>query len=92
MQLHSGGMVGGGHDCGGREALLALQPPACRVGLASDCLALATPPPLPCPPQTQLKGHRSVGGMRASIYNAMPLEGCQALASFMREFAAKHAK
>ncbi|QGG47830.1 3-phosphoserine/phosphohydroxythreonine transaminase [Heliorestis convoluta] len=33
-----------------------------------------------------LKGHRSVGGMRASIYNAMPREGCQALADFMREF------
>ncbi|OFZ65743.1 MAG: phosphoserine transaminase [Betaproteobacteria bacterium RBG_16_56_24] len=35
----------------------------------------------------QLKGHRSVGGMRASIYNAMPLEGVQALVSFMNEFA-----
>ena len=34
----------------------------------------------------QLKGHRSVGGMRASIYNAMPVEGVQALADFMREF------
>ena len=34
----------------------------------------------------QLKGHRSVGGMRASIYNAMPLEGVQALVEFMREF------
>jgi len=33
-----------------------------------------------------LKGHRLVGGVRASIYNAMPLEGCQALASFMQEF------
>ncbi|GFR51882.1 hypothetical protein Agub_g14361 [Astrephomene gubernaculifera] len=40
----------------------------------------------------QLKGHRSVGGMRASIYNAMPIEGVQQLASFMKEFAAKHAK
>lgn len=38
-----------------------------------------------------LKGHRSVGGMRASIYNAMPLEGCQALAQFMREFRQKNA-
>ena len=37
----------------------------------------------------QLKGHRSVGGMRASIYNAMPLAGVQALVSFMREFARK---
>jgi phosphoserine aminotransferase len=35
----------------------------------------------------QLKGHRSVGGMRASIYNAMPLAGVQALATFMAEFA-----
>ncbi|MEZ5650163.1 MAG: 3-phosphoserine/phosphohydroxythreonine transaminase [Burkholderiaceae bacterium] len=34
----------------------------------------------------QLKGHRSVGGMRASIYNAMPIEGVQALISYMNEF------
>ena len=33
-----------------------------------------------------LKGHRSVGGMRASTYNAMPIEGCQALADFLTEF------
>lgn len=33
-----------------------------------------------------LKGHRAVGGMRASIYNAMPLEGVEALVSFMKEF------
>ena len=33
-----------------------------------------------------LKGHRSVGGMRASIYNAMPVEGIVALVEFMREF------
>ena len=38
----------------------------------------------------QLKGHRSVGGMRASIYNAMPLEGVQALVSYMQEFEAQH--
>lgn len=36
-----------------------------------------------------LKGHRSVGGCRASIYNAMPIEGAQALASLMDEFAKK---
>ena len=49
--------------------------------------------PLRPPPslQIQLKGHRSVGGMRASIYNSMPLEGTQQLADFMREFAAQHA-
>ena len=39
---------------------------------------------------TQLKGHRSVGGMRASIYNAMPIEGVRALVEYMREFEAKH--
>lgn len=39
----------------------------------------------------QLKGHRSVGGMRASIYNAMPLAGVAALTTFMREFADRHA-
>ena len=33
-----------------------------------------------------LKGHRSVGGMRASLYNAMPREGVEALVSFMMEF------
>ena len=38
----------------------------------------------------QLKGHRSVGGMRASIYNAMPQEGVQALVDFMAEFAHVH--
>jgi phosphoserine aminotransferase len=37
-----------------------------------------------------LKGHRSVGGCRASIYNAMPVEGAKALADFMDEFARKH--
>ena len=37
----------------------------------------------------QLKGHRSVGGMRASIYNAMPEEGVNALISFMQDFQAK---
>ncbi len=38
----------------------------------------------------QLKGHRSVGGMRASIYNAMPLDGVRTLVNYMREFEAKH--
>ena len=35
---------------------------------------------------SSLKGHRSVGGMRASIYNAMPIEGVEALVSFMTDF------
>lgn len=38
----------------------------------------------------QLKGHKLVGGMRASIYNAMPIEGVQALVDFMRQFAKRH--
>jgi phosphoserine aminotransferase len=37
-----------------------------------------------------LEGHRSVGGMRASIYNAMPMEGVDTLVSFMKEFERKH--
>jgi phosphoserine aminotransferase len=37
-----------------------------------------------------LKGHRSVGGIRASIYNAFPKEGCQVLADFMRDFAQRN--
>ena len=39
-----------------------------------------------------LKGHRSVGGMRASIYNAMPYEGVEKLVAFMQEFAKNNPK
>jgi len=39
---------------------------------------------------SNLKGHRLVGGMRASIYNAMPKEGVEALVAYMKEFAAAH--
>jgi len=38
----------------------------------------------------QLKGHRIVGGMRASIYNAMPIEGVQALVAYMKDFERRH--
>ena len=38
----------------------------------------------------QLQGHQSVGGMRASIYNAMPLEGVQALVNYLKDFAQRH--
>jgi phosphoserine aminotransferase len=38
----------------------------------------------------QLKGHRVVGGMRASLYNAMPLEGVQALVAYLQEFERRH--
>ena len=39
---------------------------------------------------SELKGHRSVGGMRASLYNAMPLSGVKALVDFMRDFEKRH--
>jgi phosphoserine aminotransferase len=39
-----------------------------------------------------LKGHRSVGGIRVSLYNAVPIEGAEKLAEFMKEFAEKNAK
>ena len=39
---------------------------------------------------SNLKGHRAVGGMRASIYNAMPLEGVQTLIAFMKKFEEEH--
>ena len=38
----------------------------------------------------QLKGHRAVGGMRASIYNAMPLEGVRTLVDYMKTFEKRH--
>jgi phosphoserine aminotransferase len=38
----------------------------------------------------QLKGHKTVGGMRASIYNAMPLDGVQALVAYLKDFAQRH--
>lgn len=37
-----------------------------------------------------IKGHRSVGGMRASIYNAMPIEGVEKLVAFMKKFEAEN--
>ena len=37
-----------------------------------------------------LKGHRSVGGMRASIYNAVPIAGVHALVAFMKDFEKQH--
>ena len=39
---------------------------------------------------TNLKGHRSVGGIRASIYNAMPIEGVEKLIAFMKDFEASN--
>ena len=39
---------------------------------------------------THLEGHRSVGGLRASLYNAVPLAAVEALAAFMREFERRH--
>jgi phosphoserine aminotransferase len=37
-----------------------------------------------------LKGHRIVGGMRASLYNAMPIDGVEKLCNFMRDFERRH--
>ena len=37
-----------------------------------------------------LKGHKSVGGMRASIYNAMPVDGVRALVTYLHDFATRH--
>ena len=37
-----------------------------------------------------LKGHKAVGGLRASLYNAMPMEGVRVLVEFMREFQKRH--
>ncbi|MEG2572956.1 MAG: 3-phosphoserine/phosphohydroxythreonine aminotransferase, partial [Erysipelotrichaceae bacterium] len=39
---------------------------------------------------SNLKGHRAVGGMRASIYNAMPMQGVEALIAFMGKFKKEH--
>jgi len=71
--------------------------PARKVTPPRPAAPRATLPviPKPAPPAAEataqgldgLKGHRSVGGIRASIYNAMPIEGCQALAEQMKSFA-----
>ena len=37
-----------------------------------------------------LKGHKSVGGLRASVYNAMPIEGAEALVDFLKKYEAEH--
>ena len=55
------------------------------AGLDATCLEEAGQQGL-----VQLKGHRLVGGMRASIYNAMPLEGVRALVDFMNDFERRH--
>jgi phosphoserine aminotransferase len=53
----------------------------------ADAASMRTSWPAPRPPGLlTLKGHRSVGGMRASIYNAMPEAGVDALIAFMAEF------
>jgi phosphoserine aminotransferase len=57
-----------------------------RAGLDKPFLAEAAACGL-----TNLAGHRAVGGMRASLYNAMPIEGVRALVDFMRDFERRHA-
>ena len=56
-----------------------------RKDLDDDCIKSAEDAGL-----LNLKGHRTVGGMRASVYNAMPIEGVKKLISFMDEFAKLH--
>ena len=53
-------------------------------GMRASCTTLFPNEGLPLNLQVQLKGHRSVGGMRASVYNSMPIEGAQQLAAFMQ--------
>ena len=53
--------------------------------LEADFMAFATEKGM-----VGVKGHRSVGGFRASCYNAMSIEGCEALVACMKEFEAKH--
>jgi phosphoserine aminotransferase len=61
------------------------------VAIRSDLLGSAmAETPAALAGMVELKGHRSVGGIRASVYNAMPLEGVQALAAFMQEFEKKN--
>lgn len=57
------------------------EPEPGQAGLSARCVPRV---------QVQLKGHRSVGGMRASIYNSMPVEGIHQLVDFMKEFKATH--
>lgn len=70
--------------------------PACRsvmnipFFLASDALHAAFVQEAQAQGLMQLKGHKAVGGVRASLYNALPLEGVQALVSFMKDFARRH--
>ncbi|KAL2348679.1 hypothetical protein Fmac_002679 [Flemingia macrophylla] len=56
-----------------------------RVELEGDFIKEATKENM-----VQLKGHRSVGGIKASIYNAMPLAGVQKLLAFMKDFQSKY--
>ena len=71
----AGAALGGGPDAAAREA-----------ALTAEFLRGAEERGL-----RQLAGHRSVGGLRASIYNAMPLQGVQALVDWMQDFEARHA-
>ena len=71
-----------------RKQLLDVEPNAGHIGLAElekDFLDFATSKGM-----VGIKGHRSVGGFRASLYNALPKESVEALVAVMKEFEAKH--
>ena len=65
----------------GAEAIIDFTAPSNSVALAKEAAARGL---------VQLKGHRVQGGMRASIYNAMPLAGVEALCAWMDEFRRTH--
>ena len=80
----SGGFYKGHADEGSRSRMnvtFRLPSEALEKRFVADALAAG---------MVGLAGHRSVGGVRASIYNAMDAEGCQALASFMGDFASRN--
>ena len=65
--------------------LLSIAPACQKTAVRAAFVKAATAKGL-----VNLKGHRSVGGMRASIYNAMPIEGVKALVDFMKQFERQH--
>ena len=79
-----------GSSVGGTAVLTAATPDATSlviltlVRINSAVCALMADARFVVHSQVQLKGHRSVGGMRASVYNSMPIEGAKALADFMK--------
>lgn len=81
----SGGFYRGHADAGSRSLMNV------TWRLPSEDLETAFVAEATAAGMVELRGHRSVGGIRASLYNAMPVDGARTLAAFMRSFAASHA-